>query len=89
MKNKLEVIDDFVYDGVLLDEGDNFHPATTMRAKERVHFMDLADHFGPTSGGYIGFPRSKYFSTTSCTIGRKYPYSFSNRCSFSSKNLSK
>ncbi len=52
MKSKLEVIDDFVYDGVLLDEGDNFHPATTMRAKERVHFMDLADHFGPTSGGY-------------------------------------
>ncbi|MCK4645884.1 MAG: hypothetical protein KAU46_06500 [Candidatus Aminicenantes bacterium] len=36
MKNKLEVIDDFVYDSVLLDEGDNFHPATTMRAKERV-----------------------------------------------------
>jgi len=51
MKNKLEVIDDFVYDGVLLDEGDHSHPATTMRAKERVHFIDLADHFGPTSGG--------------------------------------
>jgi hypothetical protein len=31
MKNKLEVIDDFVYEGVLLDEGDNSHPATTFR----------------------------------------------------------
>ncbi len=29
MKNKLEVIDGFVYEGVLLDEGDNSHPATT------------------------------------------------------------
>ena len=31
MKNKLEVIDDFVYEGVLLDEGDNSHSATTFR----------------------------------------------------------
>jgi len=52
-KVKLEVIDDFVYYGVVFDEGDDSHPATTIKAKERVHFIDLADHLCPAFGGHM------------------------------------
>jgi ketol-acid reductoisomerase len=36
-----------------------------------------------------GLPQSRYFSTTSLTIGRKYPYSRSKRPSYSVRNLSR
>jgi hypothetical protein len=35
---------------------------------------------------HFGLPQSRYFSTTSLTIGRKKPYSRSKRLSYSVKN---
>ena len=52
MKNKLEVTDNFVYDGVVFDEGGDSHLATTIRAEDGINFIDLADHLGPAFGGH-------------------------------------
>ena len=50
-KGQLEVVDDPVHYGGLREEGDDFHPASALRANHRIDLIDLPDHFGPALGG--------------------------------------
>jgi len=48
---EFEVVDDFVYDAMVFDEGDDSHSAIAIRTEERIHFIDLADHLCPAFPG--------------------------------------
>lgn len=47
-KGKLEVADDFVYEGLVLDEGDDLHLALALGTDKSIDFIDLVDHLGPS-----------------------------------------
>ncbi len=46
-KGELEVADDPVHHGIVGEKGDDPHRAAALRADERVHLIDFADHLGP------------------------------------------
>ncbi len=50
MKTEFEVVDDLVYEFMILDKCDYSHLTPTLGAEKRVYLINLADHFRPTSG---------------------------------------
>ena len=50
MKTEFEVVDDLVYEFIILDKCDYSHLTPTLGAEKRVYLINLADHFRPTSG---------------------------------------
>jgi len=50
-ERQLQMTDDPVHDGILCEESYDLHPPAASWAEERLHFIDLPDHLGPTLGG--------------------------------------
>jgi len=51
LEAELEMADDLIYGFRIFDKRDDSHLASTGRTKQRIHFVDLADHLGPAFGG--------------------------------------
>jgi len=45
---QLQMVDDPVHGGIIGDKGDDLHHSPALRAKHRVHFVNLANHLRPT-----------------------------------------
>ncbi len=50
-KCQLEMIDDPVDHGIVCQEGNDLHLSAALRADQRIHLVDFADHLGPACGG--------------------------------------
>jgi len=50
LEAELEMADDLIYGFRIFDKRDDSHLASTGRTKQRIHFVDLADHLGPAFG---------------------------------------
>ncbi len=45
---------DYLIDGHgVFDEGNDLHPTSTARTKQRIYLVDFTDHLGPPLGGHI------------------------------------
>jgi len=53
LEAELEMVDDLIDNLRPFDKRYTSQLATTGRAQQRVHFIDLADHLGPAFGGHI------------------------------------